>query len=612
MIVVGALLCLFLTPVFAEDAVHFADEKLKALVEETLWISDPTPTDMLGLTSLDGDNKGITSLVGLEYATNLEGLIVRWDHIADLSPLSGLTNLRELDAHNNNIADISPLSNLVNLRKLVLRINHISDISALSHLVLLEQIHFEWNKIHDISALAGLTHLTHVDLRDNKIEDISALLKLPSVTFIDLRGNPLSKEAREVHIPQLLASREGLAVLYDPDSVKRHLRISCGPGGMVIYPGVGTLIYDDNASVRVQAQANPGFRFAYWSGSYSSRSNPLPITMSEDCDIRANFVSLLDTIHVDQGLAADPSVTDAGEDGTPERPFDQIQEAIEVAADGATVLVHPGTYRESIDSLGKSIKITGAGPEDRDHPTWPVIRGITGKPVVSFTDGNDPNCLLRGFVLTAGNSPQAGGLWCCRSRATVANCLIAGNRAGDPNGAIIFCTNSQVFLLNCTITDNHAGAQGATIYSADSDVSIVNSILWGNAPREIAQVGTAAVSARYSDIAGGWAGPGCFDADPTFADPGHWADRNRSGTELEPGDPNAIWVMGDYHLQSQAGRWVSEEAKWIQDEATSPCIDAGDPNVPVGEEPSPNAGIVNLGAYGGTATASKSCPHIVP
>jgi len=39
---------------------------------------------------------------------------------------------------------------------------------------------------------------------------------------------------------------------------------------------------------------------------------------------------------------------------------------------------------------------------------------------------------------------------------------------------------------------------------------------------------------------------------------------------------------------------------------TSPCIDAGDPNSPVAEEPQPNGGRINLGTYGGTAEASKS------
>jgi len=42
------------------------------------------------------------------------------------------------------------------------------------------------------------------------------------------------------------------------------------------------------------------------------------------------------------------------------------------------------------------------------------------------------------------------------------------------------------------------------------------------------------------------------------------------------------------------------------DEVTSPCIDAGDPMNPIGLEPFPNSGRINMGAYGGTSEASKS------
>jgi len=75
---------------------------------------------------------------------------------------------------------------------------------------------------------------------------------------------------------------------------------------------------------------------------------------------------------------------------------------------------------------------------------------------------------------------------------------------------------------------------------------------------------------------------------------------------VEPDDPNASWIDGDYHLKSQAGRWDLNSESWVRDEVTSPCVDAGDPNSPVAFEPSPNGGIINMGAFGGTTEASKS------
>jgi hypothetical protein len=96
-------------------------------------------------------------------------------------------------------------------------------------------------------------------------------------------------------------------------------------------------------------------------------------------------------------------------------------------------------------------------------------------------------------------------------------------------------------------------------------------------------------------------GSGNLDEDPCFADPGYW---DPNGTVDDPNDD--FFVEGDYHLKSQAGRWDPVNQRWVNDDATSPCIDAGDPNGPVGEEPFPNGGRINMGAYGGTDKASKS------
>ncbi len=97
-------------------------------------------------------------------------------------------------------------------------------------------------------------------------------------------------------------------------------------------------------------------------------------------------------------------------------------------------------------------------------------------------------------------------------------------------------------------------------------------------------------------IEGNWT-----STEPHFGNPGYWDPNN---TPDMPGDD--FWVDGDYHLKSQAGRWDRESQSWVKDDVTSPCIDAGDPTSPVGVEPFPNGGRINMGAYGGTAEAGKS------
>ena len=72
--------------VFGQGPVNFADQKLKACVEDKLQILDPTPSDMLQLTSLRCRHSEITSLRGLKYATNLGSLTLSFNEMREHFP----------------------------------------------------------------------------------------------------------------------------------------------------------------------------------------------------------------------------------------------------------------------------------------------------------------------------------------------------------------------------------------------------------------------------------------------------------------------------------------------------------------------------------------------
>jgi hypothetical protein len=192
-------------------------------------------------------------------------------------------------------------------------------------------------------------------------------------------------------------------------------------------------------------------------------------------------------------------------------------------------------------------------------------------------------------------------------------CLFTGNRGVESGGTIYAGPRANFTITHCTFADNWARTPGwaaSTAYRVTMD----NCILWDGsesiAPSLYVSVRSIerfpAVIIRYSDVRGGWWGEGNIDVDPQFAAPGRWEDGANPGVTETPDHANAVWVEGDYHLKSQAGRWDTASESWVQDVVTSPCIDAGDPTIPVGEEPQPNGGRINLGAYGGTAEASKS------
>ncbi|MBW2736824.1 MAG: hypothetical protein JRH20_30945, partial [Deltaproteobacteria bacterium] len=134
-------------------------------------------------------------------------------------------------------------------------------------------------------------------------------------------------------------------------------------------------------------------------------------------------------------------------------------------------------------------------------------------------------------------------------------------------------------LKNITIADHGcAGELGGGLLVENATVTLTNSILWNNGGREIQLAEGAKITVDHSDVQKSQSGEGNLSVDPRFG--------------------------GGYHLASSVGRW--DGATWVQDGESSPCIDTGDPQAPVGQESAPNGDRVNMGAFGGTARASKS------
>ena len=137
----------------------------------------------------------------------------------------------------------------------------------------------------------------------------------------------------------------------------------------------------------------------------------------------------------------------------------------------------------------------------------------------------------------------------------------------------VFIADSSPTLKNLTIVNNKYGIEAY----ADSQPHITNCILWNNTDGDL-----FGCRAMYSCIERG--GEGDITADPLFVDPDN----------------------GDYHIRSERGRYWPEHDIWVLDKVTSPCVDTGDPDADTLNEPMPNGGRINIGAYGGTAEASLS------
>ncbi|MGB2864176.1 MAG: right-handed parallel beta-helix repeat-containing protein, partial [Sedimentisphaerales bacterium] len=267
-------------------------------------------------------------------------------------------------------------------------------------------------------------------------------------------------------------------------------------------------------------------------------------------------------IYVDNQVPDDPEQGDFQDDGSEARPFDTIQEAIDIAKDGQKVHVRPGVYSK-IDFKGKAITIAGIeGTVVIDGTT--AARGGTTRgeqDAVTFHTGEGSGSVLKNFVI------RESGM------------AISLNYGSSPT------------ISNITIVDNDFGI--AAYENSNPDIS--NCIFWNNKNGDLFQC-----QVHYSCIEGGAEGQGNISGDPLFVDAAN----------------------GDYHLKSEGWRWNTNSESWTYDNVTSRCIDAGDPISPLGDElmsaprdPDNEYGInlyINMGAYGGTYQASIAPPYWFP
>ncbi len=316
----------------------------------------------------------------------------------------------------------------------------------------------------------------------------------------------------------------------------------------------------------------------------------------------------------------DASVLSSGEGLSWEAAFKTIQEAIEASSNGDRIIVAEGVYRECVSFTGKAIALESQNPFDWRVVAATVLDGRSERsPVVTFSSGEGNDSAIAGFTITGGCSAGGGGILCVNSSPTIshnrievnhgdyeskgggilcdnASPVIVGNIIADNfavldgTGGGICCTNgssptiknnlivrnsaeigagvscenaSSPRIENCVIAQNR-GPKGQGIYaSQDSNPTIVNCILWNNGDD------LSGCSATYSCIQNADPGEGNISGNPHFVDAEN----------------------GDYHLLS-----------W------SPCIDTGHPASDFSNEPQPNGGRIDMGAYGNTSEATAKSP----
>ena len=199
------------------------------------------------------------------------------------------------------------------------------------------------------------------------------------------------------------------------------------------------------------------------------------------CALLAANASAQSTIFVDDDHPNDPGpgnpfVSSPLEDGSAMHPFDSIQEGIDAASNGDTVLVSSGTYFEvtTLDISGsagpKTLHILG-----EDGPQTTIIDASAHTIGVRAQQGETNATVFEGFTIRGavnGTNPgdSAGGMSVIGSSPTIRNCWFRENTAYI--GAGLYFNFSSLVLEDCVFMDNDAAHQGGGVYGSSSSPMI--------------------------------------------------------------------------------------------------------------------------------------------
>jgi len=314
-------------------------------------------------------------------------------------------------------------------------------------------------------------------------------------------------------------------------------------------------------------------------------------------------------------------------------PGDQltIQEGINAAVNGDTVLVAPGTYQENINFSGKNIVVAShyLSTEDSSYLATTIIDGSNPSDsdrasCVTFDSGEDSTAVLQGFTITRGlgtnwTDPQfpaynwrgGAGIFMFRSSATIKNNIIANNAVTKRNGVNghqgggILSYGGNPLIENNIIMSNQAD-YGAGVVIDYAGGRIKNNIIHKN------RAGQSYGGGAFWSIGNG-AAPIIIENNTMVensSESGGGAISIYSGTVT--GRNNILWgntqkqggpIAGNLNFTYSdieggfAGQGNIDIDPLFRDEnfnlsENSPCIDAGDPNSPL----DPDSTIADLGA----------------
>jgi len=171
--------------------------------------------------------------------------------------------------------------------------------------------------------------------------------------------------------------------------------------------------------------------------------------------------------------------------------YPTIQEGIDVATNGDTILAQPGTYIENINYNGKNIVVASLfiTTQDTSYISQTTIDGNMSGPVITFNHQETASAKLCGFRIINGFS-YGGGVLCNGANPVLQNLVISNNNhtANRYSPVVCFTNNSNAILEHSSIISNET----LGIRCNESSISLIDV--------EILSNGSAGLTCDESDV----------------------------------------------------------------------------------------------------------------
>ncbi len=277
-----------------------------------------------------------------------------------------------------------------------------------------------------------------------------------------------------------------------------------------------------------------------------------------------------------QSMHVAPTGNDANS-GAANAPLRNIQTALSRAANGDTIKVAAGMYAENVTTRVRVIlrggyDATFLEPARDIFKNRSVFRSAAG---TYFSDANSST--VDGFIFD-GSVGASKAVVVTAGHPIVTHNVFHSFFSSFATGVDV-SAGASVTVKNNTFANNILSGGGTLIYSlyirgnADGLAVVENNIVFNN--NVGIYLSAAGITANYNCVFGN-----------TY--------RNYDGPNAAPG-ANDLAVNPVF---------VNASNSDFRLKASSPCNDAGNPADPVGDEPAPNGGRIDMGAYGGTKNAT--------